>query len=50
MASTNEHTGSKQQTKAPSEAFRTNYDLIFRKDSPTEVTDGRDGPTLPTNP
>jgi hypothetical protein len=30
--SRNEHTGQKQQTKAPSDQYRSNYDLIFRKD------------------
>jgi len=38
MASKNEHTGQKQQTKVPSEAYKANYDLIFRKpkETPTE--------------
>lgn len=29
--SRNEHTGDKQQTKTPTEQFRNNYDLIFKK-------------------
>lgn len=31
MVSKNEHTGEKQQTKVPSQQYKDNYDLIFRK-------------------
>jgi len=33
----NEHTGDKQQTRAPSEEYRANYDKIFGKKEPKEV-------------
>ncbi len=29
--SVNEHTGQQQKTKVPSEEYRNNYDLIFKK-------------------